>query len=82
MLCVSPAPSYQKLGSFGAGFLRLIPFNIPHCTLQDRRIMDQIASYFSRDISEIECDDEDSFLKVLNESIGASYEESCVDLVA
>lgn len=42
---------------------------LPLVTSQDRRVMDQIAKYFSREISEIEWDDEDTFLKVLSESM-------------
>jgi len=37
--------------------------------LQDKRIMDYIASYFNRTITEIEWDDEDRFLTVLKESM-------------
>ncbi|KAF5835369.1 P-loop containing nucleoside triphosphate hydrolase protein [Dunaliella salina] len=36
---------------------------------EDKRIMDSIASYFNRSISEIEWDDEDKFLEVLKESM-------------
>jgi len=37
--------------------------------LQDKRIMDTIASYFNRTIKEIEWDDEDGFLAALKESM-------------
>jgi hypothetical protein len=37
--------------------------------LQDERVMQQIERYFNKKIGEINWDDEDTFLKVLKESL-------------